>query len=57
VNAAVERVLAAVDAHADGAPQSDDITCVVLQFHAAAAIPVDTASDTPAATQAAAQAT
>lgn len=32
VNAAVERIVAAVDAHANGAPQSDDITCVALHF-------------------------
>lgn len=33
VNIAVERIVAAVDAHANGAPQSDDITCVALHFH------------------------
>lgn len=32
-NEAVERIVKAVDAHADGTPQSDDITCVALQYH------------------------
>ncbi len=36
VNEAVERIVAAVDAHADGTPQFDDITCVALQYHHAA---------------------
>jgi sigma-B regulation protein RsbU (phosphoserine phosphatase) len=33
VHVAVERIVAAVDRHANGAPQSDDITCVALHFH------------------------
>ncbi len=32
VSAAVERVISAVDAHAGKAPQSDDITCIALQY-------------------------
>lgn len=32
VNAAVERVISAVDIHAGKAPQSDDITCLALQY-------------------------
>lgn len=34
-NEAVERIVKAVDAHAGGTPQSDDITCVALQYHPA----------------------
>ena len=34
-NDAVERIVKAVDAHAGGTPQSDDITCVALQYHRA----------------------
>lgn len=33
VHAAVEKVVAAVDIHANAAPQSDDITCVALRYH------------------------
>jgi len=33
VNEAVNRTVADVDLHANGAPQSDDITCVALHFH------------------------
>ena len=33
VNRAVECIVAAVDLHADSAPQSDDITCVALRCH------------------------
>ncbi|MDE2429143.1 MAG: SpoIIE family protein phosphatase [Burkholderiales bacterium] len=33
VNDAVERIVKSVDQHANGAPQSDDITCVALHFH------------------------
>jgi phosphoserine phosphatase RsbU/P len=36
VHGAVAAVIAAVDAHAAGAPQSDDITCMALQCHASA---------------------
>ena len=35
VHAAVKKVVEAVDLHADGAPQSDDITCVALRYHQA----------------------
>jgi sigma-B regulation protein RsbU (phosphoserine phosphatase) len=33
VHSAVEMIVAAVDLHANGAPQSDDITCVALRYH------------------------
>lgn len=49
VNAAALRILAAVDDHANGAPQSDDITCVVLQFHGPAATSAPTESAAEAA--------
>lgn len=38
VGTAVERVISAVDAHAGTAPQSDDITCLALQYGQAAGV-------------------
>ncbi len=37
-NEAVARIVKAVDAHAGGTQQSDDITCVALQYHPAGGI-------------------
>lgn len=43
------RIVAAVDAHANGAAQSDDITCVALKYHHATASTPTRGDDTPGA--------
>jgi phosphoserine phosphatase RsbU/P len=51
VRAAVQRVVDAVDAHADGAPQSDDITCLALLCQTTAAATPRTAIGEPQAVE------